>query len=159
MIMDLCGHDFPIPGKEDAIFIMGADSSPTLAETLPYIKAEKITPFLINDRYGGDKSDYYVFKKGRIPYVLLSVGWWECYHKPCDTLEKLNYEKMAGTCSLLENIITALSAKVIPAESVDTIELEARYLSALTGQDIAPHRTTIDSLVSKIKSTYLGRSD
>ncbi len=66
---------------------------------------------------------------------------------------------MAGTCSLLENIIMALAAKVIPAESVDTIELEARYLSALTGQDITPHRPTLDSLVSKIKSTYLGRSN
>ncbi|MEX1330172.1 MAG: M28 family peptidase [Desulfobacterales bacterium] len=159
LIMDLCGHDFPIPGREDSIFIMGADSSPTLAETLPRITAEKVTPFIINDRYGGDKSDYYVFKKGRIPYVFLSVGWWECYHKPCDTLEKLNYEKMAGICALLENIIMALAAKVIPAKSVDTIELEARYLSLLTGQDIAPHRPTIDSLVSKIKSTYLGRSD
>jgi hypothetical protein len=159
LIMDLCGHDFPIPGKKDTIFIMGADSSPTLAETLPRIKAEKITPFIINDRYGGDKSDYYVFKKGRIPYVFLSVGWWECYHKPCDTLEKLNYEKMAGTCSLLENIIMSLASKVIPAKFVDTIELEARYLSALTGQNIAPHRPTLDSLVSKIKSTYLGRSD
>ena len=159
LIMDLCGHDFPIPGREDSIFIMGADSSPTLAETLPRITAEKITPFIINDRYGGDKSDYYVFKKGRIPYVFLSVGWWECYHQPCDTLEKLNYDKMAGICSLLENIIMALAAKVIPAKSVDTIELEARYLSLLTGQDIAPHRPTLDSLVSKIKSTYLGRSD
>jgi hypothetical protein len=87
------------------------------------------------------------------------VGWWECYHKPCDTLEKLNYEKMAGACSLLENIILSLAAKAIPAQSVDTIELEARYLSALTGQDIAPSRLTLDSLVSKIKSTYLGRSD
>jgi hypothetical protein len=50
-------------------------------------------------------------------------------------------------------------AKVIPAESVDTIELEARYLSAMTGQVIAPHRPTLDALVSEIKSTYLGRSD
>ena len=66
---------------------------------------------------------------------------------------------MAGICSLLENIIMALAAKVIPAKSVDTIELEARYLCLLTGQDIAPHRPTMDSLVSKIKSTYLGRSD
>jgi hypothetical protein len=65
---------------------------------------------------------------------------------------------MAGICSLLENIIMALSAKVIPAESVDTIELEARYLSALTGYDIAPQRPALDSLVSNIKSTYLGRS-
>jgi hypothetical protein len=66
---------------------------------------------------------------------------------------------MAGTCSLLENIIMALAAKVIPAESVDTIELEARYLSAMTGRVIAPHRPTLDALVSEIKSTYLGRSD
>jgi hypothetical protein len=66
---------------------------------------------------------------------------------------------MAGICALLENIIMALAAKVIPVKSVDTIELEARYLSLLTGRDIAPHRPTIDSLVSKIKSTYLGRSD
>ena len=50
-------------------------------------------------------------------------------------------------------------AKVIPAESVDTIELEARYLSAMMGQDIAPHRPTLDALVSEIKSAYLGRSD
>jgi hypothetical protein len=46
-----------------------------------------------------------------------------------------------------------------PVEYVETIELEARYLSAMTGQDIAPHRPTLDALVSEIKSTYLGRSD
>jgi hypothetical protein len=44
-------------------------------------------------------------------------------------------------------------------EYVETIELEARYLSAMIGQDIAPHRPTLDALVSEIKSTYLGRSD
>lgn len=159
LIMDLCGHDFPIPGREDAIFIMGADSSPTLADMLPGIKGENITPYIINDRYGGDKSDYYIFKKAGIPYVFLSVGWWECYHKACDTLEKLNYAKMAGICFLLKNIIESLATKTVHPGSVDTLGLEARYLSALIGQDITPHRPTIDSIVSDIKSAFLERSE
>jgi Peptidase family M28 len=158
VIMDLCGHDFPVPGREDAIFLMGADSSPTLAEILPSIKGENITPFIINDRYSGDKSDYHAFKSAGIPYVFLSVGWWECYHKPCDTLERLNYEKMAATCILLEGIVTSISAMAIHPALVDTTDIEARSISNLVGREIKADRATLDAIVAKIKSAYLGRS-
>ena len=158
IILDLCGHDFPLPGKEDAIFIMGVDSSPTLAEELPLNNCENATPFISNDRYGGDKSDYYVFKNAGIPYIFLSVGWWECYHKPCDTLEKLNYKKMGGICLLIDKIIKFLLTKELERGSADTTKLEARSLSALIGKEVPPHRPTIDAIIGKIKSTYMGRA-
>ena len=157
LIMDLCGHDFPIPGREDALFLMGADSSPALARLLPTLAAQNVTPFIIDDRYGGDKSDYYTFKQAGVPYVFVSVGWWECYHRPCDTVERLNYTKMAAICRLLENMVAGLQTAVIDPGRADTLELEAHSISALVGQQLPPDRPTLDAVVAKIASTYLGR--
>ena len=55
---------------------------------------------------------------------------------------------------------TQASGKAVMGVNVGgTLRAGVPNLSAMTGQDIAPHRPTLDALVSEIKSTYLGRSD
>ena len=158
VILDLCGHDFPIPGKENAVFVMGVDSSVTLAEELPSIRTEGLTAIVSNDRYVGDKSDYFVFKNAGIPYVFISAGWWECYHKPCDTLDRLNYRKMQAIVHFLVAVLQFLGKNELVEGRVDTTELEASYLSHLIGCEVPPERSAIDGIVEKIKANYLGRA-
>jgi hypothetical protein len=134
VLLDLCGHDFPMPGKEDVVFIIGADSSATFAEYVPTIKGNSITPVIANDRYVGDKSDY------------------------TDTLEKLNYSKMQGICHFLVELIQIILKNDIVKEPYDITDLEARCLSKLIGQKIPADRSTIDKIVEEFKFTYMSRS-
>ena len=158
VLLDLCGHDFPLPGKEDALFVIGADSSPDLARDLPDLKGRGISPYFASDEYAGDKSDYYVFKKNGVPYIFLSVGWWECYHQPCDTLDKLNYEKMTGICRYLADVVRYMSDHTVRPGAADTLDLEARDLSALLDHHIPADRQEIGAIVSAFVSSHLGRS-
>lgn len=158
VLLDLCGHDFPMPGKEDVVFIIGTDSSATFAEYVPTIKGNSITPVIANDRYVGAKSDYYVFKESGIPYIFISVGWWSSYHKPTDTLEKLNYSKMQGICHYLVELIQIILKNDLVKEPYDITDLEARCLSKLIGQEIPADRSTIDKIVERFKFTYMSRS-
>ena len=157
IFLDLCGHDFPLPGKEDTLIVIGADSSPDLLRELPEINGQSISCYFVNDNYAGDKSDYYIYKQHGIPYVFLSVGWWECYHKPCDALDRLNYKKMAGICHYLVDIVECLQhVKVIPSQ-VDSVELEARSLSALLEQEIPADRNKIGEIISAFSASILQR--
>jgi Iap family predicted aminopeptidase len=148
ILLDLCGHDFPLPGKEDALIVIGADSSPDLLRELPKIKGQSVSSYFVNDHYAGDKSDYYIYKKHGVPYVFLSVGWWECYHKPCDTLDKLNFKKMEGICLYLVDLIECLQEVKITTGPADSLELEAQSLSALLERKIPANRDKIDEIVS-----------
>jgi len=158
IFLDLCGHDFPLPGNEDALIVIGADSSPDLLRQLPGISGQSVKSYFVSDNYAGDKSDYYIYKKNGIPYVFLSVGWWECYHKPCDTLDKLNYVKMEGICHYLVDLIDCLQTVDVTPGAVDSLELEARSLSDLLGQEIPADRETIGQIISAFSTSTLKRS-
>lgn len=157
VFMDLCGHDFPLHGKEDALIVIGADSSPDLLRELPQIRAQSVSTYFVSDDYAGDKSDYYIYKKHGIPYVFLSVGWWECYHKPCDTLDRLNYDKMAGICHYLVKLIDRIQDVEIAPAKVDSLQLEARSLSSLLEVKIPADRRKIGEIVSAFSSSTFKR--
>ncbi len=157
IFLDLCGHDFPLPGKEDALIVIGADSSPDLLRELPKLNGQSVSSYFVSDNYAGDKSDYYIYKKYGIPYVFLSVGWWECYHKPCDTLDKLNYKKMEGICHYLVDLIECLQEVKVTPCPVDSLELEARSLSALLEQEIPADRDKIGEIISAFLSSNFQR--
>ena len=65
---------------------------------------------------------------------------------------------MSATCSLLGDIVASLSSSAIHPGIVDTIDIEARAISDLIGQEIKADRAMLDAIVAKIKSAYLGRS-
>jgi len=96
LIMDLVGHDVPLPGLQDLLFLTGMESDPGIDSIVKdncKMDGIRVVPTL--NSYIGDLSDHHAFRLDRRPYLFLSCGHWEHYHQPTDTPEKLNYSKMA----------------------------------------------------------------
>ncbi len=131
VVMDLVGHDVPIPGLEDLLFITGMESDPELAvllrETEPS-PSVRIVPIL--NSYVGDLSDHYIFRVNQRPYLLLTCGRWEDYHEPSDTPDKLNYEKIEAIARYLCLLAEAVSLAELqgPFEGYDSTATEVYFL-------------------------------
>ena len=106
IILDLMGHDVPIPGFEDLLFITGMESHSQLENVIKLTGENtriRIVPAL--NSYVGDMSDHHIFRVNDVPYLFLSCGRWEHYHMPTDTPEKLNYQKMGAISEYLASLI------------------------------------------------------
>ena len=131
VVMDLVGHDVPIPGLEDLLFIIGMESDPGLAavvrETEPSSDI-RIVPTL--NRYVGDLSDHHIFRVNQRPYLLLTRGRWEDYHEPSDTPDKLNYEKIEAIARYLCALAAGVSFASLqgPFEGYDPTDTEVYFL-------------------------------
>lgn len=131
IIMDLVGHDVPVPGLQDLLFITGMESDPNLASVVKDCEPTAIirtVPTL--NRYVGDLSDHYIFRVNKRPYLFLSCGHWEHYHRYTDTPDRLNYGKIGAiakyVCGLTERICqTSLKG---PFEGYDSTEAELYFL-------------------------------
>ena len=124
IVLDLVGHDVPVPGREELVFITGMESDPGLVFDDLRPEGLRLQPVL--NRYVGDLSDHHVFRVHERPYLFLSCGRWEHYHAPTDTPDKLNYAKMAAIAVLCEELVRRTSASALegPFESGDTLPLE-----------------------------------
>ena len=131
VVMDLVGHDVPIHGLEDLLFITGMESDPELAallrETEPS-SSVRIVPIL--NSYAGDLSDHHIFRVNRCPYLLLTCGRWEDYHEPSDTPDKLNYEKIEAIARYLCALTAGVSFANLqgPFEGYDSTATEVYFL-------------------------------
>ena len=165
IILDLVGHNVPMPGLEDALFITGAESDPKLAEIIESsqpVKGLRTVPTL--NSYVGDLSDHHIFRINERPYLLLTCGHWSDYHMPSDTAEKLNYAKMEQVCNYLENLTQRVGGTKLmgPFDSANTLETELRLLRrnvlpALSSMGVEirlENRSDIDSLVYGLMSRF-----
>ena len=131
IIMDLIGHDVPVPGLADLLFVTGMESDPGLEQLVRRSEPRaglSLVPTL--NSYVGDMSDHHVFRANRLPYLFLTCGRWEHYHRDTDTPEKLSYTKIKATTEFLIDIaVLACSTELNgPFESHDTTETEAYFL-------------------------------
>ncbi|MFP4172704.1 MAG: M28 family peptidase [Candidatus Hydrogenedentota bacterium] len=136
LVMDLVGHDTPIMGLGDALFLTGMESDPGLAEVIQRAKQpEGIRPVPTLNRYIGDQSDYHIFRVNRRPYLFLTCARWEHYHAPTDTPEKLNYEKMAHIAAYLETLVRETARQPLdgPFEGYDSTPVELEFLQSAAG--------------------------
>jgi hypothetical protein len=98
LILDLVGHDVPLPALADLLFITGMESSPCLETAILGTSVpDGLRIVTALNRYVGDVSDHHAFRLGGTPYLFFSCGRWLHYHAPTDTPDKLNYHKMAAT--------------------------------------------------------------
>ena len=100
IILDLVGHNVPVPGLEDLLFITGAESDPGLEKAIRDSEPEsglRTVPTL--NSYIGDLSDQHVFRKNERPYLLLTCGHWEHYHASTDTPDRLNFGKIEAVAN------------------------------------------------------------
>lgn len=166
LILDLVGHDVPVSGLEDLLFVMGMETDYGLGEVIkdcsagPYIR---VLPTL--SRYVGDMSDHHVFRVNEVPYLFLSCGTWEHYHRPTDTPENLNYGKIEAISSYLSVIASAIAMKQLagPFEGYDSTDIELDYIRSVISPVMAQmgspigikDRRDIDLLANRIMA-YLG---
>jgi hypothetical protein len=134
--MDLVGHDVPLPGLEDLLFITGMESDPGLGEIIqatPPRQGLRVVPAL--NAYIGDLSDHHAFRLDRRPYLFLSCGHWLHYHQSSDTPEKLNYGKMAAISEFLVDAVEDIAAKPLdgPFEGYDTTPIELEFMRRSIG--------------------------
>ena len=163
--MDLVGHEVPVHGLEDLVFITGMESDPgleTLVRECEPTDTIRTVPIL-ND-YVGDLSDHHVFRVNRRPYLLLTCGRWEYYHSSTDTPDRLDYAKIDAiadyVCSLTERVSEA--SLTGPFDGYDTTETELYFLRK-TIQPVIDQmglglvlrsRDDIDSLVQFMIATF-----
>jgi hypothetical protein len=135
LIMDLVGHDVPLPQPALAttlphfsklLFLTGAESHPALETIVQQCRRDPDLPVMAAlNRLVGDLSDHHIFRVNGVPYLFLSCGRWTHYHQPTDTSDRLNYVKMARIRDYLLCLTTALAATELPPSGeVDTTRLE-----------------------------------
>jgi hypothetical protein len=159
VILDLMGHDVPIPGFEDLLFITGMEEN--VIKSTPENNEIRIVPAL--NSYVGDMSDHHIFRVNDVPYLFLSCGRWEHYHMPTDTPEKLNYEKMAAMANYLLNLIVncARADFQICLPDYDSTPTELEYINSVFsdlllqfGLPELKSREDIDRVVRMMTATY-----
>ena len=142
LIMDLVGHDVPVPGLEDLVFVTGMETDPALEGVLlgqPTQPGLRFATAL--NRYVGDMSDHHAFRLNRVPYLFLSCGRWPHYHAPSDTPEKLAYPKMAATVDLVDGIVRDVAGRSLhgPWEGYDTTLTDVATMRAAAGEWLEAH--------------------
>jgi len=131
IIMDLVGHDVPVPGLENLLFITGMESDSGLEAMIRQSEPKtglRLLPTL--NSYVGDMSDHHVFRANFHPYLFLTCRRWEHYHRETDTPEKLSYTKIKEISKyLIEITVLACSTDFEgPFEDYDTTETEIYFL-------------------------------
>ena len=143
LISDLVGHDVDLPldfagdlpsgidiagALRPLTFATGAESHPDLPNLLTEVVIpERMKLIATLNEYVGDMSDHGVFRRNGVPYLFLSCGHWEHYHRPTDTPDRLNYCKMAAIKEYAEAVCRAAAGSELPevSEAVDPIAFEA----------------------------------
>ena len=165
IVMDLVGHDVPIPTLEQLLFITGMESNEALATVIKDYDPQtelKTVPTL--NSYIGDLSDHHIFRINQIPYLLLTCGRWEHYHMASDLPDNLNYVKMQSIADYLINIALNISNIELSKQfgDYDSSETELYFLNEhlkpmLIDMGINKQlnsRNDIDQLVGLIKSQF-----
>ena len=114
--MDMMGGDF-FPRDTTSLYVLGSENSPEIAEALrklPKIEGLDLRPLGINliEPLGeiAARSDYGSFRLKRVPFVFLSTGQPWTYHKPEDTVERLNLAKMEKGAAFVRALLLDLAA-------------------------------------------------
>ena len=179
IISDLVGHDVTIPSDltkgipaanlftaqlAPLTFMTGAESHPALPDLLSGIKPPEGMKMLATlNKYVGDMSDHGIFRENNVPYVFLSCGRWEHYHRPTDTPDRLNYSKMAAITSYCLDLCWTASGTSL-AETTsggDSLEFEKqtwqkalgvmrRPLAKMLGISDFDSRENIDRAAAKL---------
>ncbi len=136
LVLDLVGHDTPLEGLEELLFIIGAESHPELADVL--IRTDLpagLKNIATLNQYVGDLSDHHVLRENHEPYLFFTCGRWEHYHQDTDRPEYLNYVKMGKISQYLASIIAALDVLDLHGSQAeyDPAEMEISLLRRAVG--------------------------
>ena len=84
-------------------------------------KADELFPQCIFDYSGNnsgifERTDAYNFKKKGVPSILFFAGFHDDYHKPSDTIEKINFDILENRIKLIGEFIKLIQKDDAPTE-------------------------------------------
>lgn len=159
LIMDLISHDVELcepkrTGTADEIrqllFVAGAESGSGLADAVDRaadrLRADGLRVVATRNDYiralfGGDMSDYSIFRQNKKPYLFLSCGQGRHYHSMTDSLDQpdwINFDKTRRVHELVVNLlqeVDRLEANRTRTGSapVNTLDVEIRTIRQALG--------------------------
>lgn len=142
LVLDLVGHDVPLAGMEDLLFIFGAESHSTLAAL---VSKTELPAGLRNiatlNRYVGDLSDHHILRENDQPYLFFTCGRWQHYHQETDRPEHLNYKKMNRIAQYLVTLINQLDTRAFASEGFgnDPVDMELKLIKQAIGPYLNQH--------------------
>jgi hypothetical protein len=93
-------------------------------------------------------SDHYAFRVAGRPFLFLSCGWWKHYHRPTDTFERLNLDKMQGVADWLVQLVRHLDGRTVRMNPVhDFGRIEGESLKRLMGGELP---LVLDSSIAEV---------
>ncbi len=140
LVLDLVGHDVPMAGMNDLLFIFGAESHSRMAELL--LKSELpegLRNIATLNRYVGDLSDHHILREKEKPYLFLTCGRWEHYHQESDLPDHLNYVKMERISTYVITLIKQLDQTEfeLSGYNTDPISMELKLIQRALGPYLA----------------------
>lgn len=108
--VDMVGRvDKKYADNPDYIYVIGSDRLSTELHEINEAVNSKYTNLILDYTYNEDddpnryyyRSDHYSFAEKGIPAIFYFNGTHDDYHRPSDTIEKINFEKMAKIARLV----------------------------------------------------------
>ena len=108
--IDMVGRvDKDHEGKDDYIYVIGSDKLSSELHTLSEDANKKYVNLDLDYKYNDEndpnrfyyRSDHYNFAKNNIPIIFYFNGVHPDYHKPTDTIEKINFPMMKKRADLV----------------------------------------------------------
>jgi len=116
LVLDLVGHDVNAKNLRDALFVMGSEYSDSLMDVVEVSSQdlEDLRVYPAPNCLSGNMSDHHIFEINKRPFLFLSCGKNRHYHRPTDTIENLNFDKMSTIAQFLKNLILSLDQNPPP---------------------------------------------
>ena len=146
LILDMIGHDFQtgnrlldtlFPRIGELLFVLGSESHsqlPSIVEKAS-TETEQLRIITLLNRYIGDRSDHHAFRKAGQPYLFISKGWGRYSHKPEDTVDWINFNRVNRILDLTLNILKQVDLTPIDRErqTVDPADCDIRLMRKAIG--------------------------
>ena len=151
IITDLIGHDLVIsdltdtskslnlilPKTDKIVFMTGAESDGVFPGLIEQVASRhkdiKIFPTL--NSYVGNMSDHHTFEQNSHPFLFMSCGQGKYYHHPKDTIDWINFTKLAHITQFTADVLKALDKTPAGLQpfSKDTTEFELKMIEKAMG--------------------------
>ena len=135
IILDLIAHAVPLPGLENLIALMGAESHVALADLARDAADGPLPLVTVPNAVMPDMSDHYAFRVAGRPFLFVGAGHGPHYHQATDTLDTLDLHKTVLVTDLVESLVRRVAETPLDgARPHDSGDLDFELLQRTIGE-------------------------